>query len=306
MIRFLSRRQRERDLDDEIRIHLEMAVRERVARGESREEAELAARREFGSVWRVKEATRAAWGSGIRGLLAGFGGAPLALAGGPALGTLPGYEVPTANDRLKGSFRAWFWTAMILAAFAHVAVFSLWPDLTASVADFDRDVLTVIPMPDIPIPAPPKPLPRPAEPVAASVDIPDDITIGRTDFAHNPVPTLAPPPTEEIARRNSRTPGITPHDVEPRLLNRAEVVRAMEREYPSVLRDAGIQGTVHVFFFVDETGRVADRRIDRSSGVAGLDAAALAVAETFRFSPAQNKDKIVPVWVSLPIVFQVR
>jgi putative ABC transport system permease protein len=45
-------------LDDEIRTHLEMAVRDRMERGETRAEAEAAARREFGNVVVVKEVTR--------------------------------------------------------------------------------------------------------------------------------------------------------------------------------------------------------------------------------------------------------
>ena len=45
-------------LDEEIRTHLEMAVRDRMERGETRAEAEAAARREFGSVMVVKEVTR--------------------------------------------------------------------------------------------------------------------------------------------------------------------------------------------------------------------------------------------------------
>ena len=59
---FGGRARRERDLDDEIRAHLEMAIRDRVARGELREEAERAVRREFGNQVRVKEVTRAMWG----------------------------------------------------------------------------------------------------------------------------------------------------------------------------------------------------------------------------------------------------
>ena len=37
-----------------------------------------------------------------------------------------------------------------------------------------------------------------------------------------------------------------------------------------------------------------------------LDDAALKVATIYRFSPALNRDKKVPVWVSFPITFQVR
>jgi len=57
-----SRRRRERELDEEIRAHIRMDVEERVARGESRDEAERAARREFGSVDQVKHAARRVWG----------------------------------------------------------------------------------------------------------------------------------------------------------------------------------------------------------------------------------------------------
>lgn len=57
-----SRSSRERDLEAELRTHMEMAVEDRVARGESRDEAERAVRREFGNEVRVKEVTRSQWG----------------------------------------------------------------------------------------------------------------------------------------------------------------------------------------------------------------------------------------------------
>jgi len=49
-------------LDAEIRAHFEMAVADRVARGESPDEALAAVRREFGNVGHVKEVTRETWG----------------------------------------------------------------------------------------------------------------------------------------------------------------------------------------------------------------------------------------------------
>jgi putative ABC transport system permease protein len=50
------------ELDEEVRSHLEMAARERVARGDDAREAEQAARREFGNIGLVKEITQDAWG----------------------------------------------------------------------------------------------------------------------------------------------------------------------------------------------------------------------------------------------------
>jgi putative ABC transport system permease protein len=53
---------REKEVDEEVRSHLEMAARERVEKGEEKKEADRAARREFGNVGLVKEATRDVWG----------------------------------------------------------------------------------------------------------------------------------------------------------------------------------------------------------------------------------------------------
>ncbi|HSG48141.1 MAG TPA: energy transducer TonB, partial [Longimicrobiales bacterium] len=61
-----------------------------------------------------------------------------------------------------------------------------------------------------------------------------------------------------------------------------------------------------VYFLIDENGAVQDFRIDQSSGHQALDQAALDVASVYKFSPALNRDKKVPVWVSFPITFQVR
>src|SRR6266704_6869187 len=61
---FWWRKRREEERDAELRSHLEMVARERVERGEDGEEAEHAARREFGNVGLVREVTRDAWGWG--------------------------------------------------------------------------------------------------------------------------------------------------------------------------------------------------------------------------------------------------
>ena len=78
------------------------------------------------------------------------------------------------------------------------------------------------------------------------------------------------------------------------------------REYPPLLRTAGIGGTVIVWFFISEEGQVLDRRVARSSGHVPLDEAALQVADIFKFSPALNRENIVQVWIQLPIAFEVR
>jgi predicted permease len=59
---FWKRGRHEKELAEEIESHLEMAARERVDRGEPRGQAETAARREFGNVALVENATRDQWG----------------------------------------------------------------------------------------------------------------------------------------------------------------------------------------------------------------------------------------------------
>src|SRR5215469_17553816 len=55
-------RRRDKDLDAEIESHLQMAVQERIERGESPDEAAHSARRELGNIAVVKEVTRETWG----------------------------------------------------------------------------------------------------------------------------------------------------------------------------------------------------------------------------------------------------
>src|SRR5262245_27634959 len=60
--RLIHRRSAERELDEEIRAHLEMEIEQNIADGMSPEDARLAARRSFGSVAIAKEDSRAIWG----------------------------------------------------------------------------------------------------------------------------------------------------------------------------------------------------------------------------------------------------
>ena len=98
-------------------------------------------------------------------------------------------------------------------------------------------------------------------------------------------------------------PTFTPYTVAPRLKNREEVAKALERYYPGMLREAGVGGKVLVWFFIDENGKVKKHQVKESSGHDALDQAALKVAGIMQFSPALNRDQHVPVWVALPVSF---
>ncbi|MBM4184521.1 MAG: energy transducer TonB [Gemmatimonadetes bacterium] len=219
----------------------------------------------------------------------------------------------SANDRFKAGFQSVLWASLVLAAIAHVVTFEVWPEYTTQDISYTAPELTTVELPpEISIPDAPAQIPRPANPIVSTVDVLEELTIAPTTFAFNPVSTLPPPPTltrlasGEADASISSEPTFTPFTVAPSILNREEVARAMAANYPSQLRAAGIGGTVRVYFFIDAEGRVQDRRVHQSSGFETLDQAALEVAELYRFSPALNRDKKVPVWVLFPIEFRVR
>ena len=116
---------------------------------------------------------------------------------------------------------------------------------------------------------------------------------------------LTPGPTH-IRAQDLPKPQFTPFTVAPALTNREEARVALLREYPAELRDQGIGGRATVWMHVTVEGRAEYLQIDESSGSAALDAAALRVADVFEFTPAMNRDRRIPVWISLPITFEVR
>jgi protein TonB len=88
--------------------------------------------------------------------------------------------------------------------------------------------------------------------------------------------------------------------------NATALRRLLQQRYPSMLREAGISGTVGVYFFVDAQGAVTNAQVQRSSGYPQFDQIALEVAQQGEFTPAMNRDKPVGVWIVLPVEFKTR
>jgi protein TonB len=101
----------------------------------------------------------------------------------------------------------------------------------------------------------------------------------------------------------SQQPFVTPMTVVPKIINQPEVEAAIADNYPRLLRDAGIGGKTVIWFYIGADGRTITQRIQTSSGYATLDDAAMRVAPTLQFTPAENQGKKVAVWVQIPIVF---
>src|SRR4051794_16837561 len=96
-------------------------------------------------------------------------------------------------------------------------------------------------------------------------------------------------------------------DVQPELLNREVVARALSTHYPTLLRDAGVTGTVTVAFTVDTLGvPVPTSTWVESTTHEAFSTAATSVATLMRFSPARKNGRPVAVRVTLPVSFQLQ
>ena len=93
---------------------------------------------------------------------------------------------------------------------------------------------------------------------------------------------------------------------QPELINRAAVSGALSREYPRALRAIGQTGTVRLRFRVMEDGTV-DRptvAVERYTHP-DFSEAAVRVVYRMRFRAARVGGKPVPVWVTIPVNFQL-
>lgn len=225
----------------------------------------------------------------------------------------PSTHTRTANDVFKHHSRRRAGLAALAAVVLHGAAIAFFP---AWQVDEPQDAVsetleTIVLMPEVNEPPPREPVPRPAAPVVPDVTVPDDIEVPTIEVVNDDTPELdeIPPPPDlgpigpsaEFADYKH----VVPSMVAPELVNRSEVQRALERNYPRALQRAGVEGTVMVWFWIDEDGIIQKHEIRVSSGSERLDEAAERVIDTMEFRPAVRHGEPVRVIVALPIVFEV-
>ena len=233
-----------------------------------------------------------------------------------------------SNPEREGSAGSAFLSTVLHAGLIVLAIV-LTQKVRTVVAE-DDNVTNLIPVPVEEEPPPPPPPPPPEN------TPPPPVTEVPKGFQTLPVPTVIPPdippPTAgpEINERDFSGEGVeggrssgkanvkvtaenieaapvfTPYTVKPELKNRESVQRALVRNYPPLLRDAGIGGTSLVWILIDESGNTIRAQVKEGSGHEALDQAALKIADIMQFTPALNRDQKVKVWIQLPIVFKTQ
>ena len=127
-----------------------------------------------------------------------------------------------------------------------------------------------------------------------------------------PEPTqLAPPPpaprqqqcpaaaiTQNVPKPAARAPGVAG-----RTLAKPDYLRNPPPKYPAESRKLGEEGVVLLKVAVTAEGRAGDVQLQRSSGFARLDEAALKAVRRWEFNPARAGLTPVPCTVEVPVRF---
>lgn len=75
--------------------------------------------------------------------------------------------------------------------------------------------------------------------------------------------------------------------------------------YPPEMVEQGLSGVSTLVLTIDRCGRVAEARVERSSGYPEFDQAALAAAIGWRFAPAYRAGEAVSGRVRRPVRFEL-
>lgn len=161
-------------------------------------------------------------------------------------------------------------------------------------------------------PPPPEKVPVPSapEPVPKSIDQHIQPQPVRSAPTAETAPATVEPttaPVKTVSRTTPRDANQAPGET---TAAAASVVMATPHysenpppRYPTVARKRGYQGTVVLEVFVKANGRVGDLRIVESSTHTLLDRAAASAVKAWQFEPGRRGDRVVAMWVRVPVRF---
>lgn len=204
-----------------------------------------------------------------------------------------------ANERFKQGWDRLLFGGLVLALVVHILVFWLVPPIDVTLRRSATEALALEPPLDVqPAPALPR-IPPPSgrgilRGVASEQIVPPP----------PPTPERPPAPPPITFRELVAGPTFTPYEIAPELKNREEAISALGRFYPDGRRGGG-HTRLQLWFLLDRFGAVRRTLVKESSGLADVDRAVLRAAELMEFTPAWSGNRRVPVWIALPIAFEL-
>jgi len=116
----------------------------------------------------------------------------------------------------------------------------------------------------------------------------------------NPVPVVNPSEKSWVAMKS---PSLSESEI---LFAQPRYAENPKPLYPQEARKKGYEGEVLLRVEVLSNGRVREIEVRRSSGYEVLDRSAITAVKQWRFVPAKKGETPVPVWVNIPVTFQLR
>lgn len=213
-------------------------------------------------------------------------------------------------DPLKGAPR--LLAACLLGSVAlHATLLLVLPGWWRTTSPEVPAVLDVVLMPaEVPQPLPSAPRPPEQQPVAKSAPAakPAPANTARAEIAVAQSSAEAALPAVVETARAPVAAAVAAPRAEPVLtppVFNAAYLRNPPPRYPLTARRNGDEGTVMLRVLVTTEGAAARVELDRTSGSASLDGAALEAVRSWRFVPARRGLQNVEDWVRVPVVFRL-
>jgi protein TonB len=209
---------------------------------------------------------------------------------------------------------------MLLSIVLHVAMLRLLPDYRASRDTPPKPLIVELTKQELPqVIEPPKKEPevRPAQraqPILPRRVQPDPMPQPVIEDKSPPVasvpPVLSVPPAPAASAPAVVVPVAPPPEpprapVVPRVRTDAAYLHNPSPSYPMAARRRGDQGTVTVKVLVTAEGMPANVSLEKTSGYAALDEAAVSAVRSWRFVPAREGTQAVEALYIVPVVYKL-
>jgi protein TonB len=235
-------------------------------------------------------------------------GGGAAWAGGAGLGTFK----PDLEGRDRKAIDAL--VVIALTIFLHATVIERFkhppPELPAPPKETKIEISLLKPPPPPPPPPPvvqPKPQPAPIKDAIPPKPKPKPKKQPPPVVQQQPVPTPAPVVSDAPPAPVQAAPAPPPPKPVEKVVSvsSADYLRRPEPEYPQDAQDRGWEGKVLVKARILPSGKPDGVQVQKSSGHASLDAAAVRAVKASLFKPNMRGDTATTVVALIPIVFQL-